>query len=167
MKYSEVVRIRALEHKLLYRFKNVNAYPVLCLNGCRIENIKYNDSYANLILKDGFLKKTGERTKDAMLSIEGGDEVVSVFLTEVIPKENQFPLFRTRVLDIDEFIKMLSKCEVEIAEEYHSANRIILRGEIFRPAKFLELSHHLHLFELQFRSKDDINMYYYYNDNNK
>ena len=164
MRYSEVVRQQSQEQKTLYKFKTVNAYPVLCMNGCRLANIKYNDSYANLILKDGFLKKTGERTKDGMLSIEGGDSVVSVFLTEVIPKENQSPLFKTRLLDLDEFIKMLDKCEVEIAEEYHSANRILLRGEIFRPAKFLELSHHLHLFELQLRSNDDIKMYYYYND---
>ena len=165
MKYSEVIRIRAREQKLIYRFKNVNTYPMLCLNGCRIDKIKYNDSYINLVLKDGFLKKSGDRTRDAFLSVEGGDEVVQVFLTEVIPKEGQPPVYKTRHLDIDVFIKMLSKCEVEIQEEYHSANRIVLRGEIYRPPKLLELSHHLHLFELQFRSKKDITMYYYFNDN--
>ena len=164
MKYSEVVRQQTQEQKTLYKFKTVNAYPMLCMNGCRLANIKYNDSYVNLVLKDGFLRKTNERTHDAMLSVEGGDEVVNVFLTEVIPKENQFPIFRTRLIDLDEFIKMLGRCEVEIQEEYHSANRILLRGEIFRPAKLLELSHHLLLFEMQFRSKNDITMYYYYND---
>ena len=115
---------------MVYRFKKFNAYPVLCMNGCKIENIKYNDSYLNLVLKEGFIKKTNGRTRDAMLSVEGGDEVVKIYLTEVLPKENQSPFYRTRELDVDEFIKMLSKGEAVIQEEYNSANRVLLLGEI-------------------------------------
>lgn len=150
---------------MLYRYKRVNAYPALCLNGCRIENLRYNDSYVNLVLKDGFLKRMHQRTFDGgMLSVEGTEEVLKIFITEIIPKEGQPPYYRTKLLDIDGFIKKLKNCEAEIREEYHSANRVILRGEIYRPAKMLELNHHLQLFELQFRSKNDLRLVYYYND---
>ena len=149
---------------LLYRFKKYNMYPMLCLNGCGIENVKYNDSYVNLVLKDGFLKRINGRTIDGMLSIEGDEEIVSIFLTEVIPKEDQPPVYRTRQLNIEDFIRRVKTCEVVILEEYHSANRMILRGEIYRPAKLLEMSHHLHMFELQFRTKKDLRLVYYFND---
>ncbi|MDE6411364.1 MAG: hypothetical protein K2L02_02365 [Clostridia bacterium] len=137
---------------------------MLCLNGCRIENVKYNDSYVNLVLKDGFLKRVDDRTDDAMLSIEGDEEVMNIFLTEVIPKENEQTYYRTKKLNIEDFIKKLQTSEAVITEEYHSANRIILRGEIYRPAKLLELNHHLHMFELQLRTKNDLRMFYYFND---
>ncbi len=149
---------------MLFRYKKFNAYPMLCLNGCRIENVKYNDSYVNLVLKDGFLKRVDDRTDDAMLSIEGDEEVMNIFLTEVIPKENEQTYYRTKKLNIEDFIKKLQTSEAVITEEYHSANRIILRGEIYRPAKLLELNHHLHMFELQLRTKNDLRMFYYFND---
>lgn len=149
---------------MLYRYKKFNAYPMLCLNGCRIENVKYNDSYVNLLMKDGFLKSIDGRTVDGMLSIEGDEEVMNVFLTAVIPKENQPPYYRTKKISIEELIKRLQTSEAVITEEYHSANRFIIRGEIYRPAKLLELNHHLHLFELQFRTKNDLRMFYYFND---
>ena len=164
MNYSDGKPVSGQAKNLMYRFKKANAYPLLCVNSCRIDSMKYNDSYFNVVLQDGFLKKSGARTKDAMLSVEGGGEVVRVFLTEVIPKEGKPSTYKTTQLEPDEFIKMLEKCEAEIQEEYHSANRIILRGELFRPARFLELNHHMHLFELQFRSQNDLKMYYYFND---
>lgn len=137
---------------------------MLCMNGCRIKNVKYNDSYVNLVFKDGFLKRMNRRTYDGMLSVEGDESILKIFVTEIIPKEGQRPYYRTKELDIDDFIKKLSTCEAEIKEEYHSANRIILRGEIYRPAKLLELNHHLQLFELQFRSAHDLKLFYYFND---
>lgn len=150
---------------MLFRYKKFNAYPALCLNGCRIESVQYNDSYVNLVLKDGFLKKMHQRTFDGgLLSVEGTKDVLRIFVTEVVPKEGQLPYYRTRQLDIDEFIKKLKTCEAEIREEYHSANRIILRGDIYRPAKRLELNHHLQMFELQFRAKNDLRLSYYFND---
>ena len=166
MQYSEMVANRIIEQPLLYRYKKFNAYPMLCLNGCRIEKVKYNDSYVNLVLKDGFLKRMAGRTTDAMLSIEGDEEVMYIFLTEVIPKEDQAPVYRTKRLDIEDFIKRLQTSEAVIIEEYHSANRIILRGETYRPAKFYELTHHLLMFELQFRTKNDLRLFYYFNDKN-
>ena len=105
-----------------------------------------------------------DRTVDGMLSVEGNAEVMNVFLTEVIPKEDQPSTYRTKQLSIEDFIKRLETSEAVITEEYHSANRIILRGEIYRPAKLLELNHHLHLFELQFRTKKDLRLFYYFND---
>lgn len=150
---------------MLYRFKKLNAYPMLCMNGCRIDNLKYNDSYVNIIFKDGFLKRMRRRTRDAMLSVEGDPNVLKIFLTEVIPREDdEPPRYRTRQLTIDDFTKRVNRYDVEISEEYHSANRIILRGEILRPAKRLELNHHRQYFELQFRTKNDTIMFYYYND---
>lgn len=164
MQYSEIVATRVLEQPLLYRYKKFNAYPMLCLNGCRIEKVKYNDSYVNLVLKDGFLKRVEGRTTDAMLSIEGDRQVMNIFLTEVIPKEDQSPVYKTRQLSIEELIKRLQTSEAVITEEYHSANRIILRGEMYRPAKFYELTHHLLMFELQFRTQHDLRLFYYFND---
>lgn len=164
MKYSDGKPVSGQEKKLIYRFKKANAYPLLCVNDCRIENIKYNDSYLNLVLQDGFLKKSGARSKDAMLSVEGGGDIFKVYISEVIPKDGQAPTYKTKQVELDEFIKMLEKCEAEIHEEYHSANRVILRGELFKPVRFLELNHHRHLFELQFRSQKDLTMYYYFND---
>ena len=137
---------------------------MLCMNGCRIENVKYNDSYVNLVLKDGFLKRMRRRTKDAMLSVEGDEEILNIYLTEVIPREDGDPRYRTRKLTIDDFTKRVNRYDVEIVEEYHSANRILLRGEILRPAKRLELNHHRQFFELQFRTKNDAILFYYYND---
>ena len=149
---------------MLYRYKKLNAYPMLCMNGCRIENVKYNDSYVNLVFKDGFLKRMRRRTRDAMLSVEGDEEVLNIYLSEAIPKEDGEPRYRTKKLTIDDFIKRVNRYDVEIVEEYHSANRILLRGEILRPAKRLELNHHRQFFELQFRTKHDAMMFYYYND---
>lgn len=165
MQYSDIVARRILEQPLLYRYKKFNAYPMLSLNGCGIETVKYNDSYVNFVLKDGFLKRGGGRTTDAMLSVEGDETVMTIFLTEVIPKENQLPVYRTRHLNIEEFIKRLQTSEeAVIMEEYHATNRMILRGELYRSAKFYELSHHLLVFEVQFHPKNDLRMFYYFND---
>ncbi len=153
------------ERRMLYDFKKLNAYPMLCMNGCEFDSIKYNDSYMNFIFKNGFLSVHEDRTKTAMLSVEGGEESVCILVSEEIPNEEGYPSYRTRRLDMDELVK-LTKCNsVVIREEYHSANRVLLRGEIIRPTnKFLSLFHRRQLFELKFSSKNDLRMFYYYND---
>lgn len=152
------------ERRMLYDFKKLNAYPTLCMNGCEFDSVKYNDSYLNFVFKDGFLQKEDDRTKTAMLSVEGGEQNICILVSEEVPNEVGYPGYRTRRLEMEELVKLVKCNSVIIHEEYHSANRMLLRGEIFRPAKLLSFNHRRQLFELKFSTENDLRMFYYYND---
>ena len=152
------------ERRMLYEYKKLNAYPMLCMNGCEFDSVRYNDSYLNFVMKDGFLKGAGHRTNSAMLSVEGGEDNICILVSEEISSEDGFPGYRTRRLNMDELVKLVKSNSVVIHEEYHSANRMLLRGEIIRPQKLLTFNHRRQLFELKFSSEKDLRMFYYFND---